>query len=64
MALANPSRIEKGGFRWLYSGRGGFRKRIQRATIVTLQTIDILKFTEMASAMWLPPGFPGEAACR
>ncbi len=26
MVLANPSRIGKGGFRWLDSGQGGFRK--------------------------------------
>jgi len=51
--------------RWLpQSGFLGFRKRIQHATIVIPQAFDNESLFPESLGRWIPPGFPGESACR
>ena len=51
--------------RWLpQSGFPGFRKRIQHSKIVILQAFDNELFFQRLPGRWIPPGFPGENACR
>jgi hypothetical protein len=60
-----------GGFRWLASGRVASAKwipwipqRIQRAKIVIPQAFDNESVFFRSTGRWIPPGFPGETACR
>jgi len=55
-----------GGFRWLASGKWlpWIPKRIQRAKIVIPQAFDIESLFPRSPGRWIPPGFPGENACR
>ncbi len=39
-------------------------KRIQRAKIVISQAADIEALFPRSTVRWIPPGFPGETACR
>jgi len=59
------------GFRWRASGQVAFAnwipwisQRIQRAKIVIPQVFDNESLFPSSSAKWIPPGFPGETACR
>ena len=65
---ASRSRV---GFRWLAYGRVDsanwipwIPQRIQRAKIVSQQAFDIESLFLTPRAKWIPPGFPGETACR
>jgi hypothetical protein len=50
---------------WLtQSGFPSFRKRIQQAKIVIPQAFDNESLFSKLSVRWIPPGFPGETACR
>ncbi len=70
--MAYPSRIEKGGFRWMDSGQGGFPgsgfpgfpERIQRAKVVIPQAFDNESLFAGSTGRWLPGGFPGENPYR
>jgi hypothetical protein len=60
-----------GGFPWLASGWVAsanwipwIPKIIQRAKIVIPQAFDNESLFPGWSVRWLPPGFPGESACR
>jgi len=61
----------RGGFRWLASGTVAstnwipwIPKRIQHAKIVIPQAFDNESLFPKSSGRWIPPGFPGESACR
>jgi hypothetical protein len=60
-----------GGFPWLASGWVAsakwirwIPKRIQHARIVNPQAFDNESLFSRWSVRWIPPGFPGESACR
>ena len=42
----------------------GFRKRIQHGEIVIWQAFNNESLFPRSPGRWLPPGFPGESACR
>ncbi len=46
------------------SGFPGFRKRIQLGQVVILQATDNATTYPISCTKWIPPGFPGESACR
>jgi hypothetical protein len=59
------------GFRWLASGVVAsanwlpwIPQRIQRAKIVIPQAFDNESLFPRSPGRWIPPGFPGETACR
>ena len=59
------------GFRWLASGVVAsanwlpwIPQRIQRAKIVIPQAFDNESLFPRSPGKWIPPGFPGETACR
>ena len=59
------------GFRWLASGGVAsanwipwIPQRIQRAKIVIPQAFDNESLFPSETVRWIPPGFPGETACR
>jgi len=75
-ALSNENQSEfkvfsVGGFRWLASGGVAstkwipwIPKRIQHVKIVIPQAFDNESLFPKSSGRWIPPGFPGESACR
>jgi hypothetical protein len=59
------------GFRWLASGKVAsanwipwIPQRIQHAKIVIPQAFDNESLFRSSPGRWIPPGFPGESACR
>jgi hypothetical protein len=63
--------FQTGGFRWLASGWVAstnwipwIPKRIQCAKVVIPQAFDNESVFLRCSVRWIPPGFPGESACR
>jgi hypothetical protein len=59
------------GFRWLASGKVAssnwipwIPQRIQHAKIVIPQAFDNESLSPRSPVRWIPPGFPGETACR